>query len=202
MTEDVAPAADRTGGTPEGVVEQPVPPDQPTVEVTGSGPVPGTSTDSAASSRRKKRRTKGLVEWVVVIAVALIVALGVRQFLLQPFWIPSGSMEDTLGVGDRVLVNKASYRFHGIRHGDVVVFRQPDSWPLSEKVKHLITRMQFQDSVLRERLEECGYDVVLLDLAPSLDVLHRNGLFASDWVILPTRLEKLSIDGVKQHCFF
>jgi chromosome partitioning protein len=68
----------------------------------------------------------------------------------------------------------------------------------TEKVKHLITRMQFQDSVLRERLEECGYDVVLLDLAPSLDVLHRNGLYASDWVILPTRLEKLSIDGVKE----
>jgi len=68
----------------------------------------------------------------------------------------------------------------------------------TEKVKHLITRMQFQDSVLRERLEDCGYDVVLLDLAPSLDVLHRNGLYASDWTILPTRLEKLSVDGVKE----
>lgn len=68
----------------------------------------------------------------------------------------------------------------------------------TEKVKHLITRMQFQESILRERLEGCNYDVVVLDLAPSLDVLHRNGLFASDWVILPTRLEKLSIDGVKE----
>ncbi|MEA5077800.1 MAG: ParA family protein [Anaerolineaceae bacterium] len=68
----------------------------------------------------------------------------------------------------------------------------------TEKVKHLITRMQFQNSILYERLEGCGYDVVVLDLAPSLDVLHRNGLFASDWVILPTRLEKLSIDGVKE----
>lgn len=68
----------------------------------------------------------------------------------------------------------------------------------TEKVKHLITRMQFQDSLLRERLDGCAYDVVVLDLAPSLDVLHRNGLFASDWVILPTRLEKLSVDGVKE----
>jgi chromosome partitioning protein len=68
----------------------------------------------------------------------------------------------------------------------------------TEKVKRQITRMQFHDSILQERLEDCGYDVVILDLAPSLDVLHRNGLFASDWVILPTRLERLSIDGVKE----
>lgn len=68
----------------------------------------------------------------------------------------------------------------------------------TEKIKHLITRMQFQDSILRERLDGCGYDVIVLDLAPSLDVLHRNGLFASDWVILPTRLEALSLDGVKE----
>ncbi len=68
----------------------------------------------------------------------------------------------------------------------------------TEKVKRQFTRMEFQDSILFERLEDCGYEVVVLDLAPSLDVLHRNGLFASDWVILPTRLEKLSIDGVKE----
>lgn len=68
----------------------------------------------------------------------------------------------------------------------------------TEKVKRQITRMEFQDSILLERLSECAYDVILLDLAPSLDVLHRNGLFASDWVILPTRLEKLALDGVKE----
>ena len=50
-------------------------------------------------------------------------------------------MEDTLDVGDRVLVNKAAYHFHGIHRGDVVVFEQPESWPLSENVKDLIKRV-------------------------------------------------------------
>ena len=87
------------------------------------------------------KRIRSLVEWVVVIAIALVVALGIRQYVFQPFWIPSGSMEDTLSVGDRVLVNKASYRFHGVRRGDVVVFEQPESWPLAENVKDLIKRV-------------------------------------------------------------
>lgn len=68
----------------------------------------------------------------------------------------------------------------------------------TEKVKRQITRMEFQESILAEQLRSCEYDVVLLDLAPSLDVLHINGLFASDWVVIPTRLDVLSLDGVKE----
>lgn len=108
-------------------------------EPNASSSGPDRPTKAAAVSGSKK--VKSLIEWVVVIVVALVVALGIRQFVFQPFWIPSGSMEDTLGIGDRVLVNKAAYRFHGIRHGDVVVFEQPDSWPLAESVKDLIKRV-------------------------------------------------------------
>jgi len=68
----------------------------------------------------------------------------------------------------------------------------------TEKVKRQITRMEFQDTILAEQLQGCGYDAVLLDLAPSRDVLHVNGLAASDWVVIPTRLETLSLDGVKE----
>lgn len=94
--------------------------------------------------RRRRRRQSGvraLVEWVVVIGVALLVALGIRQFLFQPFWIPTGSMEDTLVAGDRVLVNKAAYHFHQIRRGDVVVFQRPQNWTVEETVKDLIKRV-------------------------------------------------------------
>jgi signal peptidase I len=52
----------------------------------------------------------------------------VRTFLVQPFFIPSGSMENTLQVGDRVLVNKVSYRLGEISRGDVVVFDGTDSF--------------------------------------------------------------------------
>ena len=69
---------------------------------------------------------------------------------------------------------------------------------LTEKVKREIALMDSCQTLLREHLTGLDYDVVLLDLAPSLDVLHINGLMASDWVIIPTRLDMLSIDGVKE----
>ncbi|CAB4696056.1 MAG: signal peptidase I [Actinobacteria bacterium] len=119
------------GGGPDGGDTEP--------SVDPKVPSSGETARPAALSGSKK--VKSLIEWVVVIVVALVVALGIRQFVFQPFWIPSGSMEDTLDIGDRVLVNKAAYRFHGVRHGDVVVFEQPDSWPLAESVKDLIKRV-------------------------------------------------------------
>ena len=63
-----------------------------------------------------------LVDWVLVIAVALGAALGVRVYVLQQFYISGPSMETTLFGDDRVLVNKLSYRFGDIGRGDVVVF--------------------------------------------------------------------------------
>ena len=61
-------------------------------------------------------------EWVVVVAVALGIALLVRGFLLQQFYISGPSMESTMFQDNRVLVNKLSYRMHDIGRGDVVVF--------------------------------------------------------------------------------
>lgn len=57
-----------------------------------------------------------------LIIGALIVAVLVKSFLIQVFWIPSGSMKDTLMIGDRVIVNKLAYRFGDPGRGDVVVF--------------------------------------------------------------------------------
>jgi signal peptidase I len=65
------------------------------------------------------------VEWGLVIGGALLVALVVRTFLIQAFWIPSASMEPTLHEGDRVLVNKLSYDLHDVHRGDVIVFERP-----------------------------------------------------------------------------
>jgi signal peptidase I len=64
----------------------------------------------------------------VVVLVTLVLATMVRIFLVAPFYIPSSSMEDTLHVGDRVLVDRIGYHLHPIRRGDVVVFNGLDSW--------------------------------------------------------------------------
>jgi signal peptidase I len=75
----------------------------------------------------RSRRTSWF-ELVLLVALTLAVAGLIRTFLVQPFFIPSESMENTLQVGDRVLVDKLSYRFHDIHRGDVVVFNGLDSF--------------------------------------------------------------------------
>jgi signal peptidase I len=65
---------------------------------------------------------KSLRDWVIVIVVALLAALLIRVFVFQQFYISGPSMQTTLFDNNRVLVNKLSYRLHGIGHGDVVVF--------------------------------------------------------------------------------
>lgn len=86
-------------------------------------------------------RIRSMVEWVAVIVGALIVALVVKTFLFQAFYIPSASMEPTLQKGDRVLVNKLSYDLHDVRRGDVVVFEIPRDSIGPDGIKDLIKRV-------------------------------------------------------------
>ena len=65
-----------------------------------------------------------VLEWLAVIVSALVVALLIKAFVLQAFYIPSVSMETTVNEGDRILVNKVSYRLHDVRRGDLVVFKK------------------------------------------------------------------------------
>lgn len=75
---------------------------------------------------RHRGRLRAVLEWVVVIGGAFGLSLLIQAFLFQPFRIPSGSMIPTLEVGDRIVVNKVSYKLHDPKRGDVVVFRTPD----------------------------------------------------------------------------
>jgi signal peptidase I len=75
-------------------------------------------------------RNKGslLKELPILVVVALVVSLVIKSFLVQFFYIPSGSMENTLQIKDRVAVNKLPFLSKNIERGDVVVFRDPDNW--------------------------------------------------------------------------
>lgn len=66
-----------------------------------------------------------LVEWVVIVVLALVAALLIKTFAVQAFYIPSASMEPTLVPHDRVLVNKLSYDFGSPQIGNIIVFRRP-----------------------------------------------------------------------------
>jgi len=97
--------------------------------------------DGEAKPRRRWRRT--ILEWLGVIGGGIAIALLVEAFLIQAFWIPSESMAPTLNVGDRVLVNKLSYRLHDVNRGDVVVFERPPVASTGEdgEIKDLIKRV-------------------------------------------------------------
>ena len=88
-----------------------------------STPEPGQS----APATQKKKKSFGRELLTIVVAAAVLTLL-VKAFVVQVYRIPSGSMENTLQVGDRVLVNKVVYHFRGIARGDIVVFSGQDSW--------------------------------------------------------------------------
>jgi signal peptidase I len=75
-------------------------------------------------SRPPRKKGGGILEFLVILIVAFALVFGfVRPFVVEAFYIPSGSMIPTLEVGDRVLTNKFIYRFEDPKRGDVVVFR-------------------------------------------------------------------------------
>jgi signal peptidase I len=84
-----------------------------------------------ASTERKRPRLKDLpggqiTELIVIVAMALAIALAVQWLLVKPYRIPSGSMEPTLDVGQRVLVNRASHRLGSDpKIGDIITFHPP-----------------------------------------------------------------------------
>ena len=65
------------------------------------------------------------IEWLAIVALALLAAIAIKTWLVQAFYIPSASMVPTLQVGDRILVNKVSYDLQSIHRDDIVVFGRP-----------------------------------------------------------------------------
>jgi signal peptidase I len=101
-TADSGAAGDGAGGTPGGAA---------------GGPA------AAGKARTSWRRALG--GWAICLAVALLLAFGIRTYAFQVFSIPSTSMVPTLQVNDRILVQKAFFGWHQLREGDIVVFSHP-----------------------------------------------------------------------------
>jgi signal peptidase I len=91
----------------------------------GSDALAGDQSTPVAGKKKKKSFGRDLL--TIVVAAAVLTLL-VKAFVVQVYRIPSASMENTLQIGDRVLVNKLIYHFRGIARGDIVVFSGQDSW--------------------------------------------------------------------------
>lgn len=84
------------------------------------------------------RGAKAFFDWALVVVIALVVALGVRTFLLAHFVVEGSSMYSTLETGDRVFVNKVSYRLHDPNRGDVVVLHEIRGTTERDLIKRVI----------------------------------------------------------------
>jgi len=83
---------------------------------------------SGEERRPATKKGGGALEYLVILLVSFALVFGfVRPFVMEAFWIPSGSMIPTLEIGDRVLVNKFIYRFTDPRRGDIIVFQSVDN---------------------------------------------------------------------------
>ncbi|GAA2861795.1 hypothetical protein Acy02nite_54560 [Actinoplanes cyaneus] len=89
----------------------------------------------------EKRRGSFWRELPILLGVAILVAVLVRAFVLQTFYIPSPSMEHTLNVWDRVLVNKLVYDFRDPKRGEIIVFKAPTEWQSGAEGEDFIKRV-------------------------------------------------------------
>jgi signal peptidase I len=89
----------------------------------------------------EKRRGSFWRELPILVVVAILVAFLVRAFVLQTFYIPSQSMEHTLNILDRVLVNKLVYDFRDPLRGEIIVFKAPQDWQNGAEGEDFIKRI-------------------------------------------------------------
>ncbi|HEY3735495.1 MAG TPA: signal peptidase I [Streptosporangiaceae bacterium] len=91
---------------------------------------PGASDDAKLEGAKGKGKKRGslLRELPVLVVIALALALIIKTYAFQAYFIPSGSMQNTLAIGDKVLVNKIVYHLRSIHRGDIVVFNGAGSW--------------------------------------------------------------------------
>jgi len=110
--------------------------DDPVLSEAARGRAPAAPTEE--DQEAKSSGLRNVIEWVGIAGGALLIAFLIKTFLLQAFYIPSLSMDPTLKINDRVLVNKLSYDLHDIHRGDIVVFESP---PNETEHKDLIKRV-------------------------------------------------------------
>lgn len=99
----------------------------------------------------QRRRRSFWAELPGLILTALVIAVVIKTFLVQPFWIPSESMLDTIHVNDRVMVNKLAYRFGDPQRGDIVVFLDPAEPETDESIPEAVIRSVLEAVGIRTR---------------------------------------------------
>ncbi len=158
----------------------------------GRRPLPGRAERRRLARRVKRRRRRSaLKEIPLLITVAVLIALVLKTFLVQAFVIPSGSMEQTIRIDDRVLVDKLTPWF-GSRpeRGDVVVFRDPGGWLRDEQTPPA------DDPVVVAQVKRALTFIGLLPSEDEQDLIKRVVAVGGDTVKCCDRDGRLTVNGV------
>ena len=99
------------------------PPTGASEPMAATGPAPGGRRRAHRPKTHTRRRA--LFELVIGLAIVVLIALGIRTYVFQAYFVPSSSMEPTLQIGDRILVDKFDFNYHSVHAGDIVVFHTP-----------------------------------------------------------------------------
>ncbi|MFE0010718.1 signal peptidase I, partial [Streptomyces erythrochromogenes] len=117
---------------------------------------------------KRRRRTRRAGELPLLVVVALCIALLLKTFLVQAFFIPSGSMEQTIRIGDRVLVDKLTPWFGSkVERGDIVVFKDPGGWLKGEAARPA------PDPVVIKQIKQTLTFIGLLPSSDEQDLIKR-----------------------------
>lgn len=146
--------------------------------------------DAVVNDQRDSSRARvpAWLEFPLLILGAFFVAFLVKTFLVQAFYIPSGSMEDTLQVGDRVLVNKVVYHVRPIERGDIVVFDGTGSFISGPVVE--------PDVMPLERVTRLLGDIVGLAPPRDTDFIKRVIGVGGDRVVCCDAQDRITVNGV------
>ncbi|MFD3921008.1 signal peptidase I [Streptomyces sp. NPDC058595] len=164
---------------------------------TGTRPTTGRALPGRAERRRlarkvkRRRRRSAMTEIPLLIGVALLIALVLKTFLVQAFVIPSGSMEQTIRIDDRVLVDKLTPWFGSrAERGDVVVFKDPGGWLQEE------TEVPPDDPVVVKQVKQALTFIGLLPSADEQDLIKRVVAVGGDTVKCCDKDGRIVVNGV------
>ncbi|MFD3676660.1 MULTISPECIES: signal peptidase I [Streptomyces] len=170
---------------------EPEPPPEPEPE-----PEPVAAEGGRAQRRRlarrvrRRRRTRRAGELPLLVVVALCIALVLKTFLVQAFFIPSGSMEQTIRIGDRVLVDKLTPWFGSdVQRGDVVVFKDPGGWLQGDAARPA------QDPVGVKQVKQTLTFIGLLPSADEQDLIKRVIGVGGDTVVCCDGRGRVTVNG-------
>ncbi|WP_030231621.1 MULTISPECIES: signal peptidase I [unclassified Streptomyces] len=182
-------------GKPRGVPAGPAENLLPTGARRTSAPAAGRTRAERRKLQRKvkRRRRRGAVKEIpLLVGVAVLIALVLKTFLVQAFVIPSGSMEQTIQIGDRVLVDKLTPWFGSKpQRGDVVVFKDPGGWLQDEQ-----TTPQQEDPVVIKQVKEGLTFIGLLPSDNEKDLIKRVVGVGGDRVKCCDAQGRVTVNGI------